>query len=103
MSDKIKFLLDESRMPKQWYNITADLPFAVDPILHPMTQEPTILPPPLFPQALIEQEESKERYIDIPKPVLEVYKLWRPTPLMRARRLEQMLETPAHIYYKYEG
>ncbi len=103
MSDKIKFLLDESRMPKQWYNIAADLPFTQFPILHPATREPTILPPPLFPQALIEQEESRERYIDIPEPVIEVYKLWRPTPLMRARRLEQMLETPAQIYYKYEG
>lgn len=103
MSDQTKFLLEESRMPRQWYNIAADLPFELDPMLHPVTREPTILPPPLFPQALIEQDASKERYIDIPKPVLEVYKLWRPTPLIRARRLEQVLETPAHIYFKYEG
>ncbi len=103
MSETTKFILEESKLPKQWYNIAADLPFKIDPILHPGTKEPTILPPPLFPQALIEQEESKEQYIDIPQPVVDVYKLWRPTPLLRARRLEKMLDTPAHIYYKYEG
>ncbi len=103
MSDQIKFLLEESRMPKAWYNIVADLPFDLPPILHPATKEPTILPPPLFPQSLIEQEQSKERYIDIPQPVLDVYNLWRPTPLIRARRLEKHLDTPAHIYFKYEG
>ncbi|MBN1581238.1 MAG: TrpB-like pyridoxal-phosphate dependent enzyme, partial [Anaerolineae bacterium] len=96
MSDETKFLLQESQLPTQWYNIAADLPFEIDPILHPGTKEPTILPPPLFPMALIEQENSKERYIDIPQPVLDVYKLWRPTPLLRARRLEKVLDTPAH-------
>lgn len=103
MSDTTKFLLEESKLPKTWYNIVADLPFEMPPILHPATKEPTILPPPLFPQGLIEQEQSKERYIDIPQPVLDIYKLWRPTPLIRARRLEKFLDTPAHIYYKHEG
>jgi len=103
MTEQTKFLLEEDRLPKAWYNIVADISFQVPPLLHPQTQEPTKLPPPLFCNALIEQEESKERFIEIPEPVREVYRLWRPTPLFRARRLEEALDTPAHIYYKYEG
>jgi len=103
MSDQTKFLLDESQIPKAWYNIQADLGFDLPPLLHPGTKEPTQLPPPLFGDALNEQEFSKERWIEIPEPVREIYKLWRPTPLHRARRWEKVLDTPAHIYYKYEG
>src|SRR5438874_7882720 len=100
-----KILLDEREMPKRWYNIQADLPFPGSPPLHPGTKQP-IGPEalaPLFPMELIKQEVSQERYIDIPDEVREVYKLWRPTPLVRARRLEKALDTPAHIYFKYEG
>jgi len=103
--DATKFLLTEAQMPTAWYNILADLPFAPEPPLHPKTLEP--LTPddlaPLFPMALIEQEVSTERYIDIPGEVLDVYRLWRPTPLFRARRLEKAIGTRARIYYKYEG
>jgi tryptophan synthase beta chain len=105
MSDTVKFVLDEERMPKAWYNIAADLPQPLPPPLHPGTREP--LGPadlePLFPMALIEQEVSTERWIEIPKPVREIYRQWRPAPLFRARRLEKALGTPARIYYKYEG
>src|SRR3954451_4010094 len=100
-----KFVLDESRIPRAWYNIAADLPTPAPPVLHPGTGQP-IGPAdlaPLFPMALIQQEGSTEREIPIPDPVREVYKLWRPSPLYRARRLERALDTPAHIYYKYEG
>jgi tryptophan synthase beta chain len=100
-----KILLDESEQPTQWYNVTADLPEPMAPPLHPGTREP-IGPEdlaPLFPMALIEQEVSTERYIDIPGEVLDVYRLWRPSPLFRAHRLERALGTPARIYYKYEG
>ena len=100
-----KILLDESEMPTQWYNIIPDLPAPPPPPLHPGTHEP-VGPAdlaPLFPMALIEQEVSTESYIDIPEAVREVYKLWRPSPLYRAHRLEKLLDTPAHIYYKYEG
>jgi len=103
--EKHKYLLDESQLPKEWYNIAADLPVPLPPVLHPVTLEP-VGPEdlvPLFPMALIGQEVSTERYIGIPEEVREVYRLWRPTPLMRARRLEQALDTPAHIYYKNEG
>jgi tryptophan synthase beta chain len=103
MAEQTRFLLPQDRLPKAWYNIVADLPFEVPPLLHPVTREPTRLPPPLFCDALIEQEETRERYVEIPEPVREVYRLWRPTPLVRARRLERALDTPAHIYYKYEG
>lgn len=103
MTEQIKFLLEEDQLPKTWYNIVADISFPVPPLLHPQTKEPTKLPPPLFCDALIEQEESKERFIEIPEAIREVYRLWRPTPLFRARRLEEALDTPAHIYYKYEG
>jgi tryptophan synthase beta chain len=105
MSDQYKFLLDESRLPKAWYNINADLPVPPQPVLHPGTKEP-VTPDflsVLFPMSLIMQEISPERWIEIPEPVREIYKLWRPTPLMRAVRLEKALDTPAHIYYKYEG
>ncbi len=98
-----KITLTEKEMPTSWYNIQADLPEPLPPLLHPGTKEPTRLPPPLFARALDEQEFSTERYIDIPEEVQEIYKLWRPTPLYRAHRLEKALDTPAHIYYKYEG
>jgi tryptophan synthase beta chain len=100
-----KILLDESEMPTQWYNLVADLPEPPPPALHPGTHEPAGPDDfaPLFPMALIEQEVSTQRYIDIPGGVLDVYRLWRPSPLFRARRLEQLLDTPARIYYKYEG
>jgi len=100
-----KIMLDESEIPAQWYNILTDLPQPLEPPLHPGTRQP-IKPDdllPLFPMGLIEQEASQERWIDIPGEVLDVYKLWRPTPLIRARRLEKKLETPAKIFYKYEG
>ena len=100
-----KILLDESEQPTQWYNVVADLPEPMAPPLHPATHEP-VGPDdlaPLFPMALIEQEVSTQRYIDIPGEVLDVYRLWRPSPLFRAHRLEQALGTPARIYYKYEG
>jgi tryptophan synthase beta chain len=103
--DKTKFTLDESKMPTQWYNIQADLPKPLPPYMHPMTKKP--LGPedlaPLFPMELIKQEVSQERYIDIPEEVRDVYRLWRPTTLFRAYRLEKALDTPAKIYYKYEG
>jgi tryptophan synthase beta chain len=101
--DKTKILLDENEMPTQWYNILADLKVA--PPLNPVTKEP-INPEelePLFPRSLINQEMSTERYIDIPQEVLEIYKLWRPSPLHRAHRLEKALGTPAKIYYKNES
>jgi tryptophan synthase beta chain len=98
-----KVILTEKEIPTSWYNIQADLPEPLPPLRHPATKEPTRLPPPLFARALDEQEFSTERYIDIPDEVQEIYKLWRPTPLIRAYRLEKALDTPAHIYYKYEG
>lgn len=100
-----KFLLSEHDLPKQWYNVNADIPVPIPPVLHPQTKEP-ITPEflnVLFPMSLIMQEVSTDRYIDIPEEVREIYKLWRPTPLIRARRLEKALGTPAHIYYKNEG
>jgi len=105
MSDTVKYHLDESRIPKVWYNIAADLPKPLSPVLHPGTGQP-IGPDdlaPLFPMALIMQEVSAEREIEIPEPVREIYRQWRPSPLYRARRLEKALQTPAKIYYKYEG
>ena len=104
-ADYSKILLDESEMPTQWYNVIPDLPTPPPPPLHPGTHEP-IGPDdlaPLFPMGLIMQEVATDSYIDIPGGVLDVYKLWRPSPLFRARRLEQLLDTPARIYYKYEG
>ena len=103
--DATKILLGENDIPTSWYNIAADLPVPMAPVLHPGTKQP-IGPSdlaPLFPMALIMQEVSTERHIEIPEPVRDVYRLWRPTPLYRARRLEKALDTPAHIYYKYEG
>jgi len=98
-----KILLNEKEIPTQWYNIQADLGFDLPPLLHPATLEPTILPPPLFPRAMNDDEFSKERYIEIPEPVRDAYRLWRPSPMYRARRWEKALDTPAKIYYKYEG
>src|SRR6266700_1413365 len=100
-----KITLDESEMPTQWYNIVPDLPEPPPPPLHPGTLQP-VGPDdlaPLFPMDLILQEVTGERYVDIPGEVLDVYRLWRPTPLFRAHRLEKALGTPARIYYKYEG
>ncbi len=105
MSDQTRFLLNESDLPKFWYNITADSPVPPTPVLNPQTFEP-VTPDflsVLFPMELILQEISTERYIEIPTEVREIYKLWRPTPLIRARRLEKFLDTPAHIYFKNEG
>lgn len=104
-SQETKFLLEEKDMPTAWYNIQADLPSPLPPPLHPGTHQP-IGPAdlaPLFPMELIKQEVSLERYIDIPEEVQEIYKIWRPTPLYRATRLEKILDTPAKIYFKYEG
>jgi tryptophan synthase beta chain len=105
MAGTTKFLLSEKSIPEAWYNIQADLAEPLPPVIHPGTGEP-IGPEdlaPLFPMALIGQEVSRERWIEIPAPVRDIYRLWRPTPLYRALRLERALDTPAHIYYKYEG
>ena len=103
--DRTKFVLGEDRIPRSWYNIVADLPVPPHPVLHPGTGQP-IGPDdlaPLFPMALIGQEVSGEREIEIPGPVRDAYRLYRPSPVLRARRLEKALDTPAHIYFKYEG
>lgn len=103
--DTIKYTLSESQMPKAWYNIQADLPTPIPPVLNPGTGQP-ISPAdlaPLFPEELIKQEVSRDRFIEIPTEVRSIYCQWRPTPLYRARRLEKALDTPAKIYYKYEG
>ena len=105
MAEQIKFLLSEADIPSAWYNIVADLPQQPHPVLHPGTLQP-ICPAdlaPLFPDAIIAQEVSREREIPIPEPVREIYKQWRPSPMFRARRLERALDTPARLYYKYEG
>lgn len=105
MSHQTRFLLDESDIPHAWYNINADSSIPPAPVLNPQTKEP-VTPEflsVLFPMSLIQQEVSMERYIQIPDEVRDAYKLFRPTPLMRARNLEKALGTPAHIYYKYEG
>src|SRR5262245_11633491 len=105
MSERTQFLLSPYDLPTAWYNLLPSLPFPPLPPLHPGTQEP-IGPEalaPLFPDALIRQEVSTEPWIDIPGPVLDIYRPWRPTALYRARRLEQALQTPARIYFKYEG
>ncbi len=105
MADQHKITLDESEMPTRWYNVIPDLPEPPPPPLHPGTHQP-IGPEdlaPLFPMDLIMQEVTSERYVDIPDEVLDVYRLWRPSPLFRAHRLEKALGTPARIYYKYEG
>jgi tryptophan synthase beta chain len=105
MPEHTRYLLSEKEIPSVWYNIQADLPEPMPPVLHPGTQQP-IGPDdlaPLFPMGLIQQEVSTQREIDIPGEVIDLYRLWRPTPLFRARRLEQALDTPARIYYNYEG
>ena len=105
MNDTVKYLLPEDQIPRHWYNIAADLPAPLPPVLHPGTGAP-IGPDdlaPLFPMALIGQEVGTEREVEIPEPVREIYRQWRPSPLYRARRLERALDTPARIYYKYEG
>lgn len=105
MSETVKYVLDESRIPKTWYNIVADLPAPPPPVLHPGTKQP-VGPDdlaPLFPMSLIAQEVTTDREVEIPEPVRDVYRQWRCTPLYRARRLEKALDTPARIYYKYEG
>ncbi len=103
--DRLKFSLDEADIPAVWINLMADLPGEAPPPLHPATQQPAGPDDltPLFPMGLIQQEVSAEPEIEIPGPVRDAYRLWRPTPLYRARRLERELDTPAHIYYKYEG
>jgi len=105
MEETTKYLLSESDIPHSWYNVNADAPMKPEPMLNPMTLEP-VTPEflsILFPPGLIEQEFTSDRYIEIPEEVREAYKLWRPTPLIRARRFEKALGTPAHIYFKYEG
>src|ERR671926_1539210 len=102
---RTRFVLDEDRIPRAWYNVAADLPVPPAPVLHPGTGQP-IGPDdlaPLFPMALIGQEVSAEREIEIPEPVRDAYRLYRPSPLYRAHRLEKAIDTPAHIYFKYEG
>ena len=104
-TSRTKFLLDEKDLPTKWYNIQADFKTPAPPVLHPGTGNP-IGPQdlaPLFPMELIKQEVSQERAIEIPEEVQAIYRQWRPTPLYRARRLERALDTPAKIYYKYEG
>jgi len=100
-----KILLSEDQIPRQWYNIIPDMPGPLAPVISPQTLKPVTPEEMLaiFPMSLIEQEMSTSRWIDIPDEVREIYKLWRPSPLYRARRLEQALGTPAKIYYKYEG
>ena len=105
MSEPVKYLLPEAALPADWYNLVADLPVPPPAVLHPGTLQP-VGPAdlaPLFPESLILQEVATERRIAIPEPVREIYRLWRPTPLYRARRLQQALGTPARIFYKYEG
>jgi tryptophan synthase beta chain len=105
MVERTKFILEEKDIPQAWYNIQADLPEPLPPVMSPQTGKPAGPADfaPLFPMALIMQEVSQERYIEVPEPVLDVYKMWRPTTLFRAHRLEKALQTPARIYYKYEG
>lgn len=105
VNEPTKITLDESHIPQSWYNIVADLPEPPPPPLHPATLQP-IGPDdllPLFPEELIAQEVTQDRHVPIPEGILDVYRLWRPTPLIRAHRLEKSLNTPARIYYKYEG
>src|SRR6202142_2820961 len=105
MSAKISFALREQDIPTQWYNLLADFPEPLPPPLHPGTKQP--IPPEallaIFPENLVKQEMSSDRWVDVPEEVRDIYTLWRPTPLLRAVRLEKALKTPAHIYYKYEG
>jgi tryptophan synthase beta chain len=105
MKDETKIILSEKDMPRQWYNIQADLPKPLPPVYSPMTMKPAGPQDlaPLFPMELIKQEVSTERWIDIPEELVDIYKLWRPVPLVRARRLEKFLDTPAKIYFKNES
>ena len=105
MGEQVKYTLEEKDIPTAWYNLQADLPKPLAPVLHPGTGKPVTAADlaPLFPDSLIEQEVTTRREIDIPGEVIDVYRLWRPTPLYRARRLETALKTPARIYYNYEG
>jgi len=103
--EKYIHVLDQKEIPDSWYNIQADIKNPLKPPLHPVTKQPITLEDmmPLFPVSLIQQEMSREKWINIPGEVLDIYRIWRPTPLIRARRLEKYLNTPAKIYYKYEG
>ncbi len=105
MKSQLHFSLPEKEIPTHWYNLLADFPEPLPPPLHPGTKQP--IPPEallaIFPENLVKQEMSPERWVEIPEPVREIYTLWRPSPLIRAVRLEKALQTPAHIYYKYEG
>ena len=105
MSKQINFTLREQDIPTQWYNLLADFPEPLPPPLHPGTKQP--IPPEallaIFPENLVKQEMCPDRWVPIPEEVRDIYTLWRPTPLLRAVRLEKALQTPAHIYYKYEG
>ena len=105
MSQQTRFTLSQADIPKQWYNLNADFPEPVPPPLHPGTKQPVTpeLMTAIFPENIVMQEMCPDRYIEIPEPVRDIYALWRPTSLLRAVRLEQALQTPAHIYYKYEG
>lgn len=105
MSQRIRFTLSQAEIPAAWYNLLADLPEPLPPPLHPGTRQPVTpdMLTAIFPENLVQQEVSPERWIEIPEPIRQVYALWRPTPLLRAVRLEQALQTPARIYYKYEG
>src|SRR5512137_487322 len=103
--EQVKVILEDSEIPRQWYNIQADLPTPMSPPLHPGTGKP-VGPDdlaPIFPMNIIEQEVSRERWIDIPEEVLDKYLLWRPSPLYSARNFEKILNAPVEIYYKYEG
>ena len=104
-TQQTQFALSQKDIPTHWYNLLADYPQPLPPPLHPGTKQPVTLQDmlPIFPENLVMQEMSPERYIEIPEEVREIYALWRPTPLLRAVRLEKALQTPAHIYYKYEG
>jgi tryptophan synthase beta chain len=105
MSAQTRFTISQSDIPKQWYNLLADFPEPLPPPLHPGTKQPVTpdMLEPMFPENLIAQEMCPDRYVEIPEEVRDIYALWRPTPLLRAVRLEKALQTPAHIYYKYEG
>ena len=105
MTQQIRFTLPQAELPSHWYNLLADFPEPLPPPLHPGTKEPVSLEmmTAIFPENLVQQEMSPERWIEIPQEVRDIYTLWRPTPLLRAVRLEKALNTPAHIYYKYEG
>ena len=102
--EQVKTLLTESEMPTHWYNVQADLPKPLEPPINPGTKQPAGPEDfaPIFPMALLQQEMSRERYIEIPEEIQNIYRLWRPTSLYRARRLEKALKTPARIFYKYE-